>query len=1065
MFNRPASPLSLIPAALLLVVLGAQPTTAAAQSETPNESTPFAALQFRHLGPVGNRVPAVVGVPGKPTFYAGAASGGIFRSADDGLTWEPIFDQMGVSSIGALAVAPSDSNVVWAGTGEAFIRSNVSIGNGVYRSTDGGDTWTHRGLEESGRIGRIVVHPHDPETAWVAAQGHSYGPQAERGVYRTKDGGVSWEHVLFVSEDAGAIDLVVSPTNPRILFAATWEFIMSTSGRTSGGPGSGIFRSHDGGTTWERLTERGLPTGPWGRIGLTMTADQPDRIWALIETSSNSDFAPVEEFQGVLWRSEDQGDSWTMINRNNALTQRPLYYSRAVAAPDNSDEITFMSVRQSLSIDGGLTTTTQNSGWDHHDLWIDPEDPKRRISGHDGGVSITHNRGRSWFKPQLPIAQLYHVATDSEVPYNVYGNRQDGPTFKGPSRTLSGSTIPISAWSSVGGCEVGFALPDPRDNGRVWSGCYDGILERFDQRTGLSRDVSVWPMAIESWSAGELEYRFQWNHPIAISPHDPDVVLAGSQYVHRTEDGGSSWQRISPDLTTADPELMRRRGGLTLDDAGPTVAPVVFAIAFSPRNPGEIWAGTNDGLVHLTRDDGTTWSEVTANLPGVPPRGTINNIEPSRHRAGAAYLVVDRHQEGDTATYAFKTEDYGQTWRSLRGNLPQSVFSYAKVLREDPRRAGLLYLGTENGLHVSRDDGRTWHRWGGSLPPAPVSWIEIQESFNDLVLSTYGRGFWVLDDLTPVQELAFDTRDLATPRDTYRFRSRGGNVVDQPSAADGQNPPYGTPLTYFVGADDDQDADAAEAKIKIFDSADRLVREFDGPGEPGLHRVHWNLREETTPKVELRTSPRENPFLPVGKEGVRALPDGGRFSILAPPGQYTVEVALGETTLRKELELLPDPASSGEDIAQQLDLVRTVRGHIARAADLINDVERQRVEVNGWMTRLETVETTNTTTQLVENLDGIRASLEEVENELFDLRLTGAGQDTLRWQRKLYARLTYLARRIHMSDAIPTSQQREVAALLAAELDDLVSRHESVQERIQVLNAELAEQGLAGILP
>ena len=752
--------------------------TKGAPGAAPTPSELLEHLPFRHIGPIGNRVPAVVGVPGEPdTYYAGAASGGVFRTSDGGVTWEPIFDDQPAASIGALAVAPSDPNVLWVGTGETFLRSNVSIGNGVYRSTDRGKTFAHVGLEKSGRIGRIVVDPRDADVAFAAALGHCYGPQQERGLYRTRDGGKSWQRVLFADEHSGAIDVALRPDNPRVVYAATWQITLSTSGRSSGGPGSGIFRSTDGGDTWERLggAEKGpgsgLPEGPWGKIGLAVTAAKPDRIWALVETSSNRDFAPVrgkggEGFQGVLWRSDDGGDSWALISRDNTLAQRPLYYTRAVAAPDDADEITFMSVQQSISIDGGKTVTAQNSGWDHHDLWIDPRDPDRRIAGHDGGVSITTNRGATWLKPQLPIAQLYHVNVDDRVPYWVYGNRQDGPSMMGPSNSLTSGAIPIDAWSSVGGCEVGFAVPTPGRSEIVWTGCYDGILERFDRATGRARDVSVWPIAVESWPAEDLEYRFQWNFPLAISAHDPDTVYAGSQYVHRTRDGGQSWERISPDLTSDDPDLQRRTGGLTLDDAGPTIAPVVFAIAESPRERGTIWAGTNDGRLQVTRDGGLAWSDVTAALraalPGMPALATVSSVEPSRHRGSRAYVALDAHQENDSGTWIARTDDFGGTFVSLRADVPQSVFSYAHVLREDPAVEGLLYLGTHNALYVSFDDGARWHELRSNLPHAPVHWLAVQEHFGDLALATYGRGFWILDDLSPLRAVARGELELAT---------------------------------------------------------------------------------------------------------------------------------------------------------------------------------------------------------------------------------------------------------------------------------------------------------------
>ncbi|MGB6362458.1 MAG: sialidase, partial [Thermoanaerobaculia bacterium] len=434
-------------------------------SSTDSRDTLFDRLEYRFIGPVGNRVPAVAGVPGDPAvYYAGAASGGIFKTTDGGAHWRPVFDDHPVSSIGSLAVAPTDPNIVWAGTGETFLRANISIGDGIYRSTDAGEHWQRMGLEKTGRIGRVIVHPQDPDIVYAAALGSVYQPQQERGVYRTLDGGKTWERILFVDENTGASDLVMDPNNPRILFAGMWEISLNTWSRKSGGPGSGLWVTRDGGETWKRLEGDGLPKPPWGKIGLTMSADDSSRVYALIETSSNRDFAPIEEFQGVVWRSDDGGEEWSMVSANNDLVQRPLYYSRALASPDDRDEIYFMSVRHSTSLDGAKTSflTENQPGWDHHDMWIDPENADRMIVGHDGGVSISINRTRSWLKPQLPIAQMYHVAVDQRVPYFVYGNRQDGPTTRGPSNNLIGEKgIPIGDWRPVGGCETGFAVPDP----------------------------------------------------------------------------------------------------------------------------------------------------------------------------------------------------------------------------------------------------------------------------------------------------------------------------------------------------------------------------------------------------------------------------------------------------------------------------------------------------------------------------------------------------------------------------------------------------------------------------
>ncbi len=1053
----------------------------------------FANLEYRHIGPLGNRVIAVTGVPGDNNiYYVGAASGGIFKTVDGGVHWQPIFDDQPVSSIGSLAVAPSDPNIVWAGTGETFIRANISIGNGIYKSEDAGETWRHMGLDATGRIGRVLIHPTNPQIVYAAALGHGYGPQQGRGVYRTVDGGESWQQVLFVGEHAGASDLVMDPSNPRILFAGLWEIHISPWSRQSGGPQSGLHMSRDGGDTWKQLEGNGLPEPPWGKIGLTISADNPQRIYALIETNSNRDFAPMDDFQGVLWRSDDGGNSWSLASADNTLMQRPLYYTRALAAPDDADEIHFMAVRHSRSLDGGLTSTADDqAGWDHHDIWIDPEIPNRMIVGHDGGVSISTTRGETWFRPQLPIAQMYHANVDDQIPYFVYGNRQDGPAVRGPSNTLTGATIPIGAWSSVGGCEVGFAIPRPGDPNTVWTGCYDGILERFDARTGHVRDISVWPDAAESWPAAELEYRFQWTFPIAVSPHDPRQVFVGSQYVHRSTDDGQSWAIISPDLTTDDPELQQRTGGLTLDDAGPTVSPTVFAIAVSPIEPGLIWAGTTDGQVQLTRNGGGAWTNVTANLPALPARGTISNIEPSRHDAATAYLTVDRHQLGDTATYVFKTSDHGSSWRRISDGIPPSVVGYAHCVREDPRRAGLLYLGVENGLYVSFSDGERWHALQSNLPHAPVHWLTIQDHFNDLVVATYGRGFWILDDLTPLQQVNLnDLEDepfLFAPRPAYRFHGREAPMMQPEDPAAGDNPSYGASLHVYLGPasktdseDAGETANPSEAddgdskskpKLTILDAAGEVVRTLDdlSPADGAIQRIFWDLETDKTSEVKLRNHPAENPHVEIPSRGWRRLIDGGRLSVLAPPGVYTVKLEVGDITTTRQLTVLKDPHSVGtrDDIRAQLDLVMQLRSMIEESAKLINELEWARK-------RLADLEARLTDSSLVDRPEtksvmtatrALTMKLEELEGHFFDLRLTQASQDTLRWKRLLYARLGYLARSLMRADYPPTDQQLEVFRMLEKEFMTHRRSFEKLRDRsVPAFNQMLRDQGIPNVI-
>lgn len=1036
----------------------------------------FDALEYRFVGPLGNRVPAVVGVAGDPLiYYVGAASGGIFKSVDGGHSWRPIFDQMPSASIGALAVAPSDKNVIWVGTGESFIRSNVSIGDGVYRSTDGGETWRNVGLAATGRISRILVHPEQHDLAYVAAMGHGYGPQEERGVFRTTDGGETWKRILFVDADTGSSDLVMDPNNPRILFAGMWDFEMSTFSRTSGGPGSSLWKSRDAGETWERLTGHGLPTAPWGKIGLSMTAADSRRIYALIETNTNRDFAELDAYQGTLWRSDDRGDSWSMVNDDNTLHQRPLYYTRLLAAPDDADEVHFMAARQSRSLDGGKTSEVRNSGWDHHDIWIDPEQPNRIITGHDGGVSISWNRGETWFKPQLPIAQMYHVAVDDQIPYFLYGNRQDGAAMRGPSNTLAGEEIPIGAWQSVAGCEVGFTLPTPGHPDRIWSGCYDGILDLYDGTSGHFRNVSVWPEAAESWAGEDLEFRFHWTFPMAISPHDPNRVYVGSQYLHQTEDGGQSWQVISPDLTSNEPSLKRRTGGLTLDDAGPTLGPSLFAIAESPLRAGVLWTGSNDGRVQLSRDGGQSWSDLTAGIPDLPGLGTVSNIEPSRHDADTVYLTLDRHQEGDFGTYVYRSRDLGKTWSRIVDGIPQTVHAYAHCVKEDPSVPGLLYLGTENGLWVSFDDGASWRPLQSNLPRVPVHWLEIQDHFQDLVVATYGRGFWILDDLSPIQALARErARDrgpfLFEPRPAYRFRSRQGAMAQAGDPVAGSNPTQGASLHWYLPSK------MESVRIEIVDQNGVVVRSEDEvPKTAGLHRWVWDLAFDATPAPKLRTAPLEGGRGILGDEGWRKLRDGGALEILAPPGPYEIRLVAddGHSEISREakLELRLDPSSSisAQQLESQYELLLSLRKMAEDATKLINEAEWLRKQLYDLQARLSDEDSKlgqeESLKAVRDGIEALSAELEEAEGRFFDLRLTDAAQDTLRWKRLLWAKIGQLAGHIGAGDYPPTDAQRRVHDLLAERMEAARLRFEEVLTEDLVSFQNLVhESGLSGLI-
>jgi photosystem II stability/assembly factor-like uncharacterized protein len=1031
----------------ILAILAIAGAPVLAQQIDPNT---YDALRYRYIGPVGNRVIAVAGVPGQPNvYYIGAASGGIFKTTDGGAHWTPIFDGQPVSSVGSLAVAPSDPNIVWAGTGETFIRSNISVGNGIYKSTDAGKTWQHVGLDKTGRIGRIVIDPRNPDVVMACALGHSYGPQPERGVFRTADGGKTWDKVLFVDENTGCSDMAIDPNNPRILFAGMWQLEIHTWGRTSGGPGSGLYSSRDGGVTWKKLTGHGLPNGPMGKIAVSIAPSHSNRVYALIETED-----------GGLWRSDDGGDDWTLVNQDHNLSQRWHYYTRMAVAPDNPNEVYFLAVQLSVSIDGGVTTQRVRGGGDNHDMWIDPKDGNRQIVGNDGGAMISVNRAETWFRPRLAIAQMYHVAVDNQIPYNVYGNRQDGPSTRGPSNSRTGGAIPIGMWHSVGGCESGFAVPDPVENNIIWSGCYGGQLDRYDEKTQHARSTHVWPDSVMGWPAKDLKYRFQWTFPIAISPHDHNTVYVGSQYVHQTTDGGQSWTVISPDLTGNDKSKQESSGGLTPDNASVEYAPLVFAIAESPKQAGLIWAGTNDGLVQVTRDGGKTWTNVSASMPNLPPWGTISNIEPSRFDAGTAYVSVDFHQTNNRDPFIYRTTDFGKTWKSVSGDIPKSMLSYVHVVREDPVRRGMLYAGTENGIYVSYNDGQNWLSIQNNLPHAPVHWLVIQEHFNDLVVATYGRGFYILDDVTPLRQLTPEVLNanahLFEPRAAYRFIDVAQPMSGEDPAA-GQNPPDGADINYYLNPvrlkpdatgdpvrlkPDSTGASAltGDVKIAILDSAGKTVRTLTGTKRAGINRVWWDLTWEPSKDVRLRTSPEGHEHIKIGAEGSRPLVDwGGRVTPRVAPGTYTVKLSVGGQDFTQKLVVQKDPNAAGSeaDVQAQVKMLLEIRDQSSNAADALNQLESMRKQILDLNVMLKDDASKAAVVKAGADLE---KKLRDLERAFFDQRLTGGSQDALRWPVRLYAKLSALAGDVSSGDFAPTSQAKEVHALLTKQLNDALGQ-------------------------
>ena len=1070
--------------AVVLTVLFAGALRGVAQTQPAvNTGEVFAQMKYRYIGPPGNRVTAVVGVPGDPNvYYAGAASGGVWKSTDGGSHWAPVFDEQPAQSIGAIAIASSNPSIVWVGTGEPWLRSGVSLGDGVYKSIDSGKTWTHMGLDKTGRIGRVIIDPSNPNIVYVAAIGTGYGPQKERGVFRTRDGGKSWDQVLFVDENTGASDLTMDPTDPQKLIAGTWQIDIKTWGRKSGGPGSGLFVTNDGGDTWKRISEHGLPTTELGKIAVEIAPSDPDRVYALIETGQG----------GTLWRSDDGGGKWSLVNSSRLLNERPHYYTRMLVMPDNENEVYFPSNGISVTYDGGRTSETVPWAGDNHDMWADPKNPNRMMIGSDGGVSISTVRGRQWAQTRLPIAQMYHVATDNRIPYFVYGQMQDGSPLRGPSNVLGEGDIPAATWTTTAGCETGWSMPDPVDNDIVWGGCYAGVTERMDLRTGLARSVSVWPDRTMGANAGQVKYRMNWTEPLAISPFDHNVVYTASQYVHRTQDGGQTWKQISPDLTLNDKSMMGNSGGLTIDNLSVEYAGVVFAIAESQVEKGQIWAGTNDGQVQMTRDSGAQWTNVTANFPALPPRMTVVSIDPSKYEAGTCYVAFDGHQVDIRQPYLYKTADFGKTWKKITAGIPESPLSYTNVVQEDPVRRGLLYAGTENGLYVSFNDGEAWEPLQLNLPHTPVHWLTVQPKFNDLVVGTYGRGFWILDDVTPLQQYTEKIRGTATylfpPREAYRFRARERRQMAPREAVPGQNPPYGASIDYYLQA-----ASKAKAEVSVVDPDGRVVRTLSATSEPGLNRVWWDLRYAPTLGVELRTTPPGDPHIweekrfagkdtrPVFYYGVgrrraeetstRSTTGEPTLGPLAAPGVYTVRLTVGSEQFTQKLTVLKDPntGATDTDVADSSALALKVYNDANTSVKLINQIEWERRQIEEMKKMLASDTSRRGAMDSATSLD---AKFAAVEENLLDASIAEGDQKSFRGPLGLYLKFVWLGAEVGTggadvsgnSDFAPTASEVEVYDLLHKQLLETQRQLARLnEEAVPVFNKEMQAGGMLRI--
>ncbi len=957
-------------AALTLLVFATPAVSHAQEHRMPRDVSVdeiFQGMTARSIGPAGTsgRVASIAVSPiDDRVIYVGAATGGLWRSQDGGYVWSPIMDDIAVNSIGALAVSPAAPHIVWVGTGEANARNSMGVGRGVWKSMDGGETWKHMGLERSEHIEAIIAHPTDPDVAWLSAMGPAWSDGDERGIFKTIDGGATWTKVLFVDQTTGGFELIIDPSNPEHLLASTWEFRREPWFMNSGGEGSGIWKSFDGGDTWEKLSpENGLPKGILGRIGLAWATNDPRVVYALVEAEKSA-----------LLRSSDGGNSWTSVNTDSGVNGRAFYYSRVYVDPTNENRVYRVSGSMTVSEDGGRSFTDvtpfSRVHVDHHAFWTHP-DGRTIITGNDGGVFISRNRGGSWrFVENLPLAQFYHISVDNEVPYNVLGGLQDNGSWRGPSEvwetpSFSGSKINNRHWLSIGFGDGFAALIDPTDSSVGYSMSQGGSLQRFDLATGEWTNIR--PTSPEEG----VELRFNWNAGIALDPFDSNVVYYGSQFVHRSPNRGEDWAVISPDLTTNDPEKQRQAesGGLTLDVTAAENHTTILTIAPSPVERGVVWVGTDDGNVQITRDGGANWENVVDNIRGVPDNTWVPHIEASKHAAGRAYVVFEGHRSGDWTTYVFKTENYGEDWKALS---PDKIDGYVHVIEEDPVEPNLLFLGSEFGLYISMDGGGNWTKFtqGGFPAGAPTRALVVHPRDHDLIVGTHGRGAWIIDDIRPIR--AFAARpDLAEadlhifdvpPTYQHSVGLTGPLMFPGDAEFQGDNRPYGTIMSYLVSdslaetvADDDEDDGPAEpggfgaffggggtpagkgpATIEIM-HADSVIRSFKGPAEAGMNRVTWALDR----KGVVAPDADEDDDEPAGP------------AVL--PGNYSVRITVGDNTTHASIEVRPDPrkTQSVAMVEANLEIYWTGQGKLAELRAAIRRLEDTQEVVSFYSGRID----------------------------------------------------------------------------------------------------------------
>jgi len=1001
-------------------------------------------LEFRSLEfSRGGRSTAVAGVPGQPqVYYMGASGGGVWKTSDAGDVWENVSDGFfGVGSIGAIAVADSDPNVVYVGTGSACPRGNITTGDGIYKSSDAGKTWRHIGLRQAGQIGRIRVHPDNPDLVYAAVLGHIFGPSEERGIYRSEDGGATWERVHFISDRTGFVDLSMDMTNPRVLYAAAWSAERKPWAMLSGSEDGGLFKTTDGGDTWTRL-EGGLPTGMVGRIAVAVSPANPNRVWALLE---------AEGERGGVYRSEDAGASWLRINGDANLRQRPWYYIHIFADPKDENTVYALNTGFYKSVDGGKSFDTRIDvpHGDNHDLWLNPDDPAVMINSNDGGANVSFNGGRTWSgQMNQPTSEIYRLVVDDQWPYRVYGPQQDNSTISIPSRRARGRAV-WPDWYAVGGGESGHIAVDPRDPNIVYAGSYGGRITRLDRTTGELRQILGYPQLQLGSAARDLHYRFQWNAPINISPHDPDVLYHSSQVIHKSEDEGQSWKVISPDLTTNNTETQDFAGGpITHDATGVEVYNTIFAFVESPHQRGELWAGSDDGKVHISRDGGGNWKDITPE--GLPAGGTVNVVEISPHASGRAFIAVYRYRENDFHPYIYRTDNHGDRWDLLTdgtNGIPETHFT--RAIREDPERKGLLYVGTEFGLYVSFDDGAHWQSFQNNLPVTPVTDLRVHR--NDLVISTQGRSFWVLDDVTPLHQFTDEVQKadlwLFEPRIAYRSGNLGNARIN-----------------YYIGKMPD-----GELTLDFLDANGDVLRSFSG--QPGAEREDLVPQRRSVPEP-TRISVQEgmNLFEWSLRREALSKPDGvvhwsgntpGRLVV---PASFRVRLSTGEWSQTRTLTVALSPSSSATvaELEQQDRLLVDIAAEIDALFGGLTTVREIKSQANSVLARMDTAGLD--VDPVAEAGKALTAKLTEIEEEITQVK-SKSGQDPINFPPRIDNQLTNLYGFVASGDFRPTAGAHKRLEDLKPDLADIMTRlHQVIRDELAAFNEQVRKQNLPAVI-